>query len=156
MRNLIICLSFCIYFNVYSQRSYNINILIEDNQDVQKTETQNDSIVLQTFKLDSQLKLETRKIEVDNSGKLISKVNVKSSNDATSFFLIYQNKNSTNNPDIVDKKSTSLLMKYPTDFKNTNLESIIKLLKNATDIYLIETEKQLGYYMRKKVYLKAF
>ncbi len=91
---------------------------------------------------------------INKKGNLSSHIKIKGSNRIINFLIVYQNKNNMNKPFIVKKLDVKNILKYPSDFRGANLKNIYNLLKNSKQLFLIESDNTLSYYLVKKVELK--
>ena len=130
---------------------YDIHLLIEDNSDVKLTEIENDTMVFQIFRFKEQLQLNDIEYLINKNGKLTVHIKTKGSNRLTTISLNHVNTNNKNKPFIIKKTDVNNILKYPSDFRGAKLENIYNLLKNAKQLFLIESDNTLGYYLVKKV-----
>jgi hypothetical protein len=67
---------------------------------------------------------------------------------------VYSNKKDSNNPILKRSNEITNILNYPNDFINDNLNNILKILKDASNVYIIEKNEIFGYEVLKKVELK--
>ena len=140
------------FTNLFSQTSsYDINILIKKKTDV--LEITNDTISYQEFTLKERINYLKKEINFNRKGFLTTKLKVSHTNKDTRLIFIYKNIKNTNPPIVSKKIETKNLLTYPKDFENVEIEKMRKLINNAKNIYIIESDVTIDYYLLKKVTL---
>lgn len=141
-------------FFTYSQKiNYDIFILFENDTYQKIYGTHNDTLVYQVFDLKVQLNSSSTEYMINDNNLLESKIILKGSKGTNNIRLSYKNANNSNLPFILNKDIPMNLIKYPSGFLGCKLENINKILNKSSNIYIIESDSNYGYYLVKKVEL---
>lgn len=151
MKNTFFLLIIISYYSFSQTKNYDIYILLDDTIESNIIHNQNDTLLLQVFVIKEQISHKYRTYFIDNKGDLKTDIQIKGNTHSNAFNLIYKNINDSNNPVIIKSKNVRNLLKYPADFKNQNINDMYKLLNEADRLFIIETDKNFGYYLAKKV-----
>lgn len=148
MKILIITVLFIQSINSQTH-SYDIHILY--NNDEKFSEVKNDSTIFQVFPIKTNIDYGKKSYSIDENGKLITKVEILATQKPNKFNLIYRNENESNAAIVKRIKEVKNILKYPLDFEGQDINSVFNLLKNASNVYIIESDETFGYYLLKKV-----
>lgn len=152
-RTIILLVLIISNFSFSQAKQYDIYILLDDTIESNITPNQNDTLLLQVFVIKEQISHKYRTYSIDNKGDLKTDIQIKGSMHSNAFNLIYKNINDSNNPIVKKSKDVKNILEYPIDFKNQNINDMYKLLNEANQLFIIETDKIFGYYLAKKVEL---
>lgn len=140
------------FANLFSQSSsYDINILVK--KDFDTVEITNDTISYQEFTLRERINYLEKEINYDKKGFLETKLKISNANKDIRLIFIYKNIKNMNPPIVLKKIEIKNLLIYPKDFENIKIQKMRKLINNAKNIYIIESDIIVDYYLLKKVIL---